>query len=203
MPKPPKGTSGPLAKIAVPKDVSPEQREALLAVLKDRFEGNMHRHPGLEWRAVAANLQAAPEKVVSLFAMESTGGEPDVIGYDAAAGQYLFVDCSPESPAGRRSVCYDRAGEQARERQGVYPAGNAVDLAAAMGIELLTEEQYLALQALGDFDTKTESWLRAPPEIRKLGGGIFGDRRYGRVFVFHNSAPSFYAARGFRGLLRV
>lgn len=163
----------------------------------------MNRHKGLEWSKVQARLEAHPEKLASLHAMESTGGEPDVVGYDEKTGEYIFYDCSAESPIGRRSICYDREGQKERERKGVHPAGNAVDLATAMGIELLDEEQYRQLQQLGEFDTKTESWVKTPDSIRELGGAIFCDRRYGRVFTFHNSAPSFYAARGFRGLLRV
>lgn len=183
--------------------LSVEQRQELLGLLKARFEQNMNRHPGLEWAGVQAKLEASPEKLRSLHEMESTGGEPDVIGYDEKTGEYLFCDCSAESPAGRRNVCYDREGQQAREKQGIHPHGNAVDMAAAMGIELLSEEQYRALQSLGAFDTKTSSWVKTPPDIRKLGGALFADRRYGHVFVYHNSAPSFYSARGFRGLLRV
>jgi hypothetical protein len=163
----------------------------------------MNRHTGLAWPKIQAKLEAHPEKLSSLHAMESTGGEPDVVGYDQKTGEYIFYDCSAESPAGRRSICYDREGQKEREKKGVHPAGNAVDLAAAMGIELLNEAQYRELQKLGEFDTKTESWIHAPADIRKLGGALFCDRRYGHVFVFHNSAPSFYAARGFRGSLRV
>jgi hypothetical protein len=148
-------------------------------------------------------LKAHPEKLSSLHAMESTGGEPDVVGYDKTTDEYIFYDCAAESPQGRRSICYDREGQKEREKKGVYPAGNAVELAAAMDIELLKEDQYRELQKLGEFDTKTESWLQTPADIRRLGGAIFADRRYGQVFVFHNSAPSFYAARGFRGSLRV
>lgn len=183
--------------------LSVEQRQELLGILKTRFEKNMNRHPGLEWAGVQARLEANPEKLRSLHEMESTGGEPDVIGYDERTGEYLFGDCSAESPAGRRNVCYDREGQEAREKQGIHPKGNAVDMAAAMGIELLTEEQYRTLQSLDVFDTKTSSWVKTPPDIRKLGGALFADRRYGHVFVYHNSAPSFYSARGFRGLLKV
>ena len=198
-----KGSGKPSPKIKIDLEFSPEQREELLKTLQVRFEKNMHRHKGLEWSKIQAKLEAQPEKLSSLHAMENTGGEPDVVGYDKKTGEYIFYDCSAESPKDRRSICYDREGQAEREKQGVHPAGNAVDLAAAMGIELLNEDQYRALQKLGEFDTKTESWIQAPADIRKLGGAIFADRRYGHVFVFHNSAPSFYAARGFRGSLRV
>ena len=198
-----KGSGKPIPKIEINLEVSAEQREELLKTGKLRFEQNMNRHQGLAWSKIQAKLEAHPEKLSSLNAMESTGGEPDVVGYDKKTGEYIFYDCSAESPKDRRSICYDREGQAEREKQGVHPAGNAVDLAAAMGIELLNEDQYRALQKLGEFDTKTESWIQAPADIRKLGGAIFADRRYGHVFVFHNSAPSFYAARGFRGSLRV
>lgn len=198
-----KGSGKPISKIEVNLDLSPEQGAELLKVLQARFEKNMHRHAGLEWPKIQAKLEAHPEKLASLNAMESTGGEPDVVGFDPKTGETIFYDCSAESPQGRRSICYDGAGQKEREKQGVHPAGNAVDLAAAMGIELLTEAEYRALQELGNFDTKTESWVKTPAEIRKLGGALFCDRRYGQVFVFHNSAPSFYAGRGFRGSLRV
>jgi hypothetical protein len=168
-----------------------------------RFEKNMPRHKGLEWPKIQAKLEAHPEKLSSLNAMESTGGEPDVVGYDLKTGEYIFYDCSAESPIGRRSICYDGEAQEEREKKGVHPAGNAIDLAAAMGIELLAEEEYRALQQLGNFDTRTESWVKTPADIRKLGGALFCDRRYGHVFVFHNSAPSFYASRGFRGSLSV
>jgi hypothetical protein len=171
--------------------------------LQVRFEKNMNRHTGLEWPIIQAKLEAHPEKLSSLNAMESTGGEPDVVDYDKETGEYIFIDCSAESPKGRRSICYDSAGQKEREKKGVHPAGNAVDLAAAMGIELLNEDQYRELQKLGEFDTKTESWIQTPIDIRKLGGALFCNRRYGHVFVFHNSAPSFYAGRGFRGSLMV
>ncbi|MBI5667386.1 MAG: DUF4256 domain-containing protein [Chloroflexi bacterium] len=184
-------------------ELSAEQREELLRVLKARFEKNMNRHEGLEWAKVQAKLEANSEKLWSLHEMERTGGEPDVVGYDKKTGEYIFCDCSAESPKGRRNVCYDREGQQAREKQGVYPAGNVIDMATAMGIELLTEEQYRELQKLGNFDTKTSSWVKTPAEIRKLGGALFADRRYGQLFVYHNSAPTFYSARGFRGSLRV
>jgi hypothetical protein len=184
-------------------ELLPEQGESLLKTLQVRFEKNMNRHKDLDWSRIQAKLEAHPEKLASLHAMESTGGEPDVIGYDPKKDEYIFYDCSAESPKGRRSICYDREGQEEREKKGVHPSGNAVDLAAAMGIELLNENQYYALQELGEFDTKTESWIKTPPDIRKLGGALFCDRRYGHVFMFHNSAPSFYAARGFRGSLRI
>jgi hypothetical protein len=193
----------PIPKVEINLELSPEQGEELLKTLQVRFENNTNRHKGLSWPKIQAKLDAHPEKLSSLHAMESTGGEPDVVGYDKKTGEYIFYDCSAESPQGRRSICYDREGQLRREKQGVYPAGNAVDLAAAMGIELLNEDQYRGLQKLGEFDTKTECWIQTPPAIRKLGGALFCDRRYDHVFVFHNSAPSFYAARGFRGSLRV
>jgi hypothetical protein len=183
------------------KELSPEQREEQLAALKARFEKNMNRHKGLEWAKVQARLEANPEKLWSLQEMERTGGEPDVVGQDEKTGETIFYDCSTESPQGRRNVCYDREGRDARKE--AKPADTAMDMAAAMGIELLTEEQYRELQKLGNFDTKTSSWLKTPPEIRKLGGALFADRRYDHVFIYHNGAPSYYAARGFRGSLRV
>jgi len=198
-----KGSGKAIPRVEINLELSPEQREELLKTLQVRFEKNMNRHKGLAWPKIQAKLEAHPEKLSSLHAMESTGGEPDVVGYDKETDEYIFCDCSTESPKGRRSICYDREGQAGREKQGVHPAGNAVDLAAAMGIELLNEAQYQELQNLGEFDTKTESWIQTPAAIRKLGGALFCDRRYGHVFVFHNSAPSFYAARGFRGLLRV
>jgi len=181
--------------------LSPAQREELLGVLKDRFEKNPDRHPGLAWAEVRAKLEADVAKLESLYEMERTGGEPDVVWRDEKTGKYLFVDCSPESPNGRRSVCYDREGLESRKEH--RPENTAVDMASAMGIELLTEEQYLALQQLGEFDMKTSSWVKTPAEIRKLGGALYGERRYGRVFTGHNGAQSYYAARGFRGSLRV
>jgi hypothetical protein len=193
----------PLAITAFKKELSPEQREELLRVLKARFEKKMNRHKGLEWAKVQAKLKADTEKLWSLNEMERTGGEPDVVGHDKKTGEYIFYDCSAESPKGRRNVCYDREGQEAREKKGVHPAGNAIDMAAAIGIELLTEEQYRELQKLGNFDMKTSSWVKTPSDIRKLGGAIFADRRYGNVFVYHNSAPSFYSVRAFRGSLRV
>jgi hypothetical protein len=183
------------------KELSPEQREELLRALKARFEKNMNRHKGLEWAKVQAKLEANTEKLWSLNEMERTGGEPDVVGYDKKTGEYVFYDCSAESPKGRRSVCYDREGQESRKEH--KPENNAIDMAAAMGIELLTEEQYRELQKLGNFDTKTSSWVKTPSDIRKLGGALFADCRYNTVFVYHNSAPSYYAARGFRGSLTV
>lgn len=191
------------AGVETKKELSPEQREELLRALKARFEKNMNRHNGLEWAEVQAKLEANPEKLWSLHEMERTGGEPDVVGQDKKTGEYIFYDCSAESPQGRRNVCYDREGQEAREKRGVFPEGNAIDMAAAIGIELLTEEQYRELQKLGNFDTKTSSWLKTPADIRKLGGALFADRRYNTIFVYHNSAPSFYGARAFRGSLRV
>jgi hypothetical protein len=183
------------------RDMQEEQREELLGTLKARFEKNMGRHEGLEWANVQAKLEADPEKLWSLNEMERTGGEPDVVGYDKETGEYLFFDCSAESPEGRRSVCYDREGQDSRKQH--RPENNAIDMAASMGIELLTEEQYRELQKLGNFDLKTSSWVKTPPNIRKLGGALFCDRRYDTVFVYHNGAPSYYAARGFRGSVRV
>lgn len=184
-----------------PKKLSAEQRKELLDVLEDRFEKHPKRHQGLDWPEVKAKLEVNPAKLWSLHEMESTGGEPDVVGWDLKTGEYLFFDCSPETPKGRRSVCYDREGLESRKEH--RPENTAVDLAAAMGIELLTEEEYLALQKLGEFDTKTSSWVKTPAEIRKLGGALYGELRYGRVFTGHNGAQSYYAVRGFRGVLRV
>jgi hypothetical protein len=198
----PKGSGKPIPQVKVNLDMSPQQGEELLETLQTRFEENMARHEGLEWSAVQARLIANPEKLSSLYAMESTAGEPDVVGVDKKSGEFIFYDCSEQSPD-RRSICYDGAGQAEREKKGLIPGGNAVDLAAAMGIELLDEAQYRQLQEMGEFDTKTESWIKTPPEIRELGGAIFADRRYNRVFIFHNSAPSFYGSRGFRGSLRV
>jgi hypothetical protein len=181
--------------------LSAEQHAKLLGILKARFEKNMPRHLDLEWAKIQAKLEANPEKLWSLYEMERTGGEPDVVSYDNKTDEYIFYDCSAESPAGRRSLCYDRAALEARKAN--KPADSAVDMAAAMGIELLTETEYRALQKLGKFDLKTSSWLNTPAEIRELGGAIFGDRRYNHVFVYHNGADSYYAARGFRGILRV
>ncbi len=183
------------------KDLPPEQRDELLSVLKTRFEKTMSRHKGLEWAQVHAKLKGNPERLWSLNEMERSGGEPDVIGHDKKTGEYIFCDCSAESPKDRRSLCYDREALESRKEN--KPQDNALDRAAAMGIELLTEAQYRDLQKLGNFDTKTSSWVKTPPEIRKLGGALFCDRRYDTVFVYHNGAESYYAARGFRGSLRV
>ena len=183
------------------KELSKQQREELLNTLKTRFEKNMNRHKGLDWSKVHAKLEANPEKLWSLNEMETTGGEPDVVGFDKKSGEYLFYDCSAESPKDRRSVCYDREALDARKEH--KPKTSAMDMAAAMGIELLTEEQYRKLQTLGNFDLKTSSWVKTPPEIRKLGGALYCDRRYNQVFLYHNGADSYYAARGFRGWLSV
>lgn len=183
------------------KELSAEQREELLNVLKARFEKNMSRHRGLEWAKVKAKLDANTEKLWSLHEMEKTGGEPDAVGHDKKTGEYIFFDCSAESPKGRTSLCYDREALDSRKEH--KPKSNVVELAAAMGIELLTEEQYLELQKLGEFDTKTSSWVKTPDDIRKLGGALYCDRRYGRVFVGHNGAQSYYSGRAFRGSLRV
>lgn len=186
---------------SISKELSPEQREELLRALEARFNKNIHRHKGLKWTEVQAKLLSNTDKLWSLNEMERTGGEPDVVGQDIKTGEYNFYDCSAESPAGRRNVCYDRAALESRKE--FKPKDSAMDMATAMGIEILTEEQYQELQKRGNFDTKTSSWLQTPPEIRKLGGAIFGDRRYNHVFVYHNGAESYYAARGFRGMLRV
>ena len=183
------------------KTLSAEEREQLLEALQARFQKNMNRHPGLEWAGVQARLEAHPDKLWSLYEMERTGGEPDVVGRDERTGECIFYDCSAESPRGRRSICYDPEALAARKEN--KPADSALGMAADMGIELLTEEQYRELQKLGHFDTKTSSWIKTPSEIRKLGGAIFADFRYGAVFVYHNGADSYYAARGFRGSLRV
>jgi hypothetical protein len=183
------------------KGLSPEQREDLFKTLKNRFEKNMNRHKGLEWAKIKIKLESDLEQLWSLSEMEKTGGEPDVVGYDKKTDEYIFYDCSVESPKGRRSLCYDSDALESRKE--FKPQNNAVEMADEMGIELLTEEQYRELQYLGDFDTKTSSWVKTPPEIRKLGGAIFCDRRYNHVFVYHNGAESYYAARGFRGSLRV
>ena len=183
------------------KDMKAKQREELLSALKARFEKNMNRHQGFEWAKVRAKLEANTKKLWSLNEMERTGGEPDVVRYDKKTGEYIFYDCSAESPKGRRSVCYDR--EALESRKEFKPKDTAMDMAAAMGIEILTEQQYRELQKLENFDTKTSSWLKTPSETRKLGGAIFADRRYDHVFVYHNGAESYYAAREFRGLLRV
>ena len=183
------------------KKLSPEQGEELLKALKARFEKNMKRHKGLEWAKVKAKLEANAEKLWSLKEMEKTGGEPDVVGHDKKTGEYIFFDCSAESPKGRTAVCYDREGLDSRKEH--KPKNNAVDMGAAMGIELLTEEQYQELQKLENFDTKTSSWVKTPADIRKLGGALYCDRRYGRVFVGHNGAESYYSGRGFRGSIGV
>jgi hypothetical protein len=183
------------------KELSTKQCEVLLKTLKDRFEKNMSRHKGLVWTIVQIKLEANTEKLWPLNEMERTGGEPDVVGYDKKTNEFIFYDCSPESPAGRRSVCYDREGLDSRKE--FKPENNAVDMADAMGIELLTEEQYRELQQLGNFDTKTSSWVKTPVEIRKLGGALFCDRRYEHVFVYHNGAESYYGSRAFRGLLKI
>jgi hypothetical protein len=181
--------------------LSPAQRDELLETLKARFEKNMSRHAGFAWPKVKARLEAAPEKFWSLGEMENTGGEPDVVGHDQKTGEYLFVDCCAQSPEARASLCYDRDALESRKK--FKPKNNALDVAAAMGVELLTEKEYGELQQLGEFDTKSSSWLKTPPEIRKLGGALFGDRRFGRVFTYHNGAESYYSGRGFRGVLKV
>jgi hypothetical protein len=181
--------------------LSPEQQEELLKILKTRFEKNMNRHNGLEWAKVQAKLETNTEKLWSLYEMERTDGEPDVVGFDKETGEFIFYDCSPESPKGRRSICYDREALESRKNH--KPQNSAIDMAREMGIEILSEEQYRELQKLGHFDTKTSSWVKTPENIRKLGGAIFCDRRYDTVFVYHNGADSYYASRGFRGSLRV
>ena len=183
------------------KELSAKEREALFTTLKNRFERHMHRHKGMKWADVQAQLEGNAAKIWSLSEMERTGGEPDVVGHEKKSGEYLFYDCAAETPLGRRSVCYDRAALE--ERKSFKPETTAMDMAAAMGIEMLTEEEYLELQKLGDFDTKTSSWLKTPPEMREQGGALFGDRRYGRVFIYQNGASSYYRVRGFRGVLRV
>lgn len=182
-------------------NLSPEQREGLLETLKARFEKNMNRHQGLDWANVQAKLEAQPEKLWSLYEMERTGGEPDVVGHDYETDGYIFYDCSAESPKGRRSICYDREALESRKEH--KPQNNAIEMAAAMGIELLTEAQYREMQKLGKFDLKTSSWVKTPESIRKLGGAVFCDRRYDTVFMYHNGAESYYGARGFRGSLRI
>lgn len=183
------------------KKLTADQRSALLSIVKARFEKNMNRHKGIEWTKVQARLEANADKLWSLSEMERTGGEPDVVGYDKKTGEYIFFDCSAESPKDRRSICYDRQALDSRKEH--KPKTSALDMAAAMGIELLSEEQYRALQQLGNFDTKTSSWIATPPAIRKLGGAVFCDRRYNTVFLYHNGAESYYAARGFRGSLKL
>jgi len=183
------------------KQLLPEQREELLKILKDRFEKNMNRHKDIEWTKVLERLEANPEKLWSLDDMEVTGGEPDVVGYDEKTGEYIFYDCSAESPKGRRSICYDQEALESRKEH--KPKDSAIGMAADMGIEILTEEEYRKLQQLGKFDTKTSTWIKTPAAIRKLGGAIFADYRYGTIFVYHNGAESYYAARAFRGSLRI
>ena len=183
------------------RELSPQEREELLRTLEARFKKNMNRHKDIEWAKVQAKLSANTEGLWSLNEMERTGGEPDVIGFNKTTGEYNFCDCSAESPQGRRNLCYDREALESRKEH--KPENNAVDLASTIGMELLTEEEYRGLQRLGEFDTKTSSWIKTPPEIRKLGGALFCDRRYNTVFVYHNGAESYYAVRGFRGLLRV
>jgi Protein of unknown function (DUF4256) len=183
------------------KEIKGKQRDELLVTLQERFESNMNRHKNVDWAKVQAKLEASPAKLWSLSEMEKTGGEPDVVGYDKKSGEYTFVDCSAETPKGRRSLCYDRKALDSRKEH--KPKDNAMDVATAMGIELLTEAQYRELQELGEFDTKTSSWIQTPADIRKLGGALFCDRRYDTVFVYHNGAESYYAARGFRGALKV
>ncbi len=191
----------PYATRHMKKELSPKQREELLGALKARFERNMSRHKGLQWAEVQARLEAHAGKLWSLHEMERTGGDPDVVGRDEKTGEYIFYDCSAESPKGRASICYDREALDSRKEH--KPKDSAMDMAAAMGVELLTEEQYRELQKLGNFDTKSSSWVKTPADIRKLGGALFCDRRYGHVFVYHNGAQSYYAGRGFRGSLRV
>jgi len=183
------------------KELSPEQRKELLGTLRARFDKNMNRHKGLEWAQVQVKLERSAEKLWSLHEMERTGGEPDVVGLDKKTGDYIFYDCSAESPDGRRSLCYDAEALESRKEN--KPKGSALGMAAAMGIELLTEEEYRELQKLGNFDTKTSSWVKTPSDVRKLGGALFCDRRYDKVFLYHNGAESYYAARGYRGWLRI
>lgn len=183
------------------KELSQEEREELLNKLKNRFEKNMDRHQDLDWKQIQARLESNPEKLSSLYEMEKTEGEPDVVGYDKEKDEYIFVDCSKESPKGRRSICYDRAALESRKKH--KPENNAIDMAAEMGIKILTEEQYRELQKLGTFDAKTSTWVKTPDDIRNLGGAVFCDFRFGRVFLYHNGADSYYGSRGFRGMLRV
>jgi hypothetical protein len=192
------------------KELSSKQQKDLLSVLKDRFEKNMNRHRGIEWIKVQAKLETSPEKLWSLNEMEKTGGEPDVVSHDKKTGEFIFFDCAEQSPIGRRYICYDHEGQEARKKiksnkggKSGGLKGNAIDMAASMDIEILTEAQYRELQKLGTFDSKTQNWVKTPPDIRKLGGAIFVDYRYDTVFVYHNSAPSYYGVRGFRGSLRV
>lgn len=196
-----KGSGSPIPKIEINLNISPGQGEALLATLQERFEQNTERHADLEWSKIEERLRAHSEKLASLHAMESSGGEPDVVGFDEQTDAYLFMDCSDESPNGRRSICYDRQGLESRKAN--RPPDNAMDVAHAMGIDLLSEDEYYTLQKLGPFDRKTSSWLKTPEDVRQHGGAIFGDWRYGRVFIYHNGAQSYYGARGFRGVLKV
>lgn len=189
--------------MATKKTLSEKQREDLLNTLKDRFEKHTSRHKGLKWADIQKKLEADAGKLWSLHEMERTGGEPDVVGHDKKTGEYLFYDCSPETPEGRKNICYDAKGQAMREKKNIHPSGNAVGMADDMGIELLTEAEYRELQELGEFDLKTSSWIKTPEEIRKLGGALFADRRYNAVFVYHNGAQSFYSSRAFRGVLRV
>lgn len=183
------------------KDITSQQIETLLSVLKTRFENNMSRHKGLNWAEILERLNSNPKKLWSLYEMENTGGEPDVVGYDLSTDEYIFYDCSEESPKGRRSLCYDRAAWESRKEH--KPKDNVLDVAEAMGIEIVTDDEYLKLQQFGPFDAKTSSWVKTPEDIRQLGGAIFCDYRYGHVFVYHNGAESYYSARGFRGILRI
>lgn len=199
----PKGNGAAIPKITVPTTLSDSEAQKLLSTLQERFTQNMQRHKGLDWADVASKLANTTKALKTLHAMEATGGEPDVIGFDKKGGMYTFCDCSSESPEGRRSICYDQKGEDERNKKGVYPAGNAQAIAEAIGVELLDEEQYRALQQLGEFDSKTSSWIKTPIAIRDLGGALFCDRRFDTVFVYHNTAPSFYGARGFRGMVQV
>jgi hypothetical protein len=185
------------------KNLSQQQSEELLELLKKRFEENINRHKDIEWSSVESRLESNPEKLWSIEKMESTGGEPDVVFFDKESSEYIFYDCSKETPRNRRNTTYDRKGQDMREKQGIQMVGNAIDMANEMGIELLTEEQYRKLQEFGEFDLKTSSWIKTPESIRNLGGALFCDRRYDTVFVYHNGAQSFYAARGFRGMVRV
>ena len=196
-----KGSGKPIPKVEINLELSPEQGEELLKTLQVRFEKNPNRHKDLAWPKIQAKLEADPDKLSSLHAMESTGGEPDIVGCDKKTGEYIFYDCSAESPKNRRSLCYDHEALESRKEH--KPENSAINMAAAMGIEILTEEQYRGLQKLGSFDEKTSSWVKTPAEVRKLGGALFCDRRYDHVFVYHNGAESYYGARAFRGSLRV
>lgn len=190
-------------RIMTTRKLSNNQRDELLTTLQSRFQKHINRHPSLQWAIIQSRLEANPTKLLTIHEMERTGGEPDVIGHERKTGEYIVCDCSAETPKGRTNVCYDRAGQRKREKEGLHPAGNVLDMAAAIGIDPLTEEQYRALQQLGEFDLKTQSWLKTPEGIYKLGGALFGDRRFGHVFVYHNTAPCFYRGRAFRGSLRV